>query len=405
MPKNDYLRFVRKVIFELNLKDDKEVLEDYQEESEIGIPSPKKKLNRKLDHDINSNSVLEINNIMDSDGKPDDDEPTPVNKNQGKKFKTMGKSKKSNKGNSNVLKGAILMKEEKQMKDSSTQCSPRDPPKMLKKDFGVSVVPQINKKVNTSTVSCCTDLTMNSKELTSIITANNLEKGKKSSNKKGPLEEFQDTEIMNQNYDLKAFNQSRKRQKSNEKQKKKAKGHSHDSLKQTSKIGASTPEGYVSIKDERRNIRTVNTQEESPKSKRRVRRSVDNYRHPDFDNYLLNQTHYHHSLNAFPRGTKFQKDLGMRGMMMKKNKYKESLAHSDVSGSMLSKYRTQTNSDKSVKNKKKRTNSSDVAMVYHPSAKKGYPQLKSALANYPKNPSSGPESTVQTGRKRRANSQ
>ena len=117
MPKNDYLRFVRKVIFELNLKDDKEILEDYQEESEIGIQSVKKKLNPKLDHDINSNSVLEINNIMDSDGKPDDDEPTPANKNLPKKLKTVDKSKKSNKNSSNASKGAILVKEEKVMKD------------------------------------------------------------------------------------------------------------------------------------------------------------------------------------------------------------------------------------------------------------------------------------------------
>jgi hypothetical protein len=126
MPKNDYLRYVRKVIFELNLKDDKEILEDYQEETEIGIPSAKKKLHPKMDNDINSNSVLEINNIMDSDGKPEDEEPEPVSKNPGKKFKPLTKNQKSNKSNSNVSKGAILLKDElyvkeKQMKDSSTQ--------------------------------------------------------------------------------------------------------------------------------------------------------------------------------------------------------------------------------------------------------------------------------------------
>jgi hypothetical protein len=126
MPKNDYLRYVRKVIFELNLKDDKEILEDYQEETEIGIPSAKKKYNPKMDNDINSNSVLEINNIMDFDNKQEDEEPEPVSKNQGKKFKPLTKNQRSNKGSSNVSKGAILMKDElqikeKQMKDSSTQ--------------------------------------------------------------------------------------------------------------------------------------------------------------------------------------------------------------------------------------------------------------------------------------------
>ena len=90
---------------------------------------------------------------------------------------------------------------------------------------------------------------------------------------------------------------------------------------------------------------------------------------------------------------------------MKKNKFRDSLVHSDVSGSILTKYRAQAHSDKSIRSKKKRTNSSDVVMVYHPSAKRGYPQLKSALDKYPKNYSSVPESTQQTGRKRRANSQ
>jgi hypothetical protein len=115
---------------------------------------------------------------------------------------------------------------------------------MAKKDIGVSVVPQ-NKTTKSVSVSCCTDLLMNSKELTSITVGNNIEKRKKTNQKpykKGALEEFQDVEIMNQNYDLKAFNQNRKRQKSNDKQRKKGKGHSHDSLKQSSKFSSSTPE-------------------------------------------------------------------------------------------------------------------------------------------------------------------
>jgi hypothetical protein len=130
---------------------------------------------------------------------------------------------------------------------------------------------------------------------------------------------------------------------------------------------------------------------------------MDQYRHPDFDNYLLHQTHYYHSLNAFPKGSKFQKDMGMRGMMMKKNNFKSSLERSNFSGGVMSKHRPMTNSDKSMKSKKKRDNSTDIVMKYHPASKKGYPQLKSALAN-PKNPSL-PESIQNTGRKRRANSQ
>jgi LAS superfamily LD-carboxypeptidase LdcB len=115
---------------------------------------------------------------------------------------------------------------------------------MAKKDFGVSVVP-LNKTTNTVSVSCCTDSLMNSKELTSITGGNSIDKRKKTNQKplkKGALEEFQDAEIINENYDLKAFNQNRKRQKSNEKQRKKAKGHSQDSLKQSTKISSSTPE-------------------------------------------------------------------------------------------------------------------------------------------------------------------
>ena len=142
--------------------------------------------------------------------------------------------------------------------------------------------------------------------------------------------------------------------------------------------------------------------DDSPQNKRRVRRSMDHYHHPDFDNYLLHQTHYYHSLNAFPKGSKFNKDIGMRGMAMKN--YKDSNIH-EGHRSMMSKYKPQTYSDKSVRNKKKRNNSSEVVMVYHPSAKKPCPQLKSALANYPKNPSSMPESIQASGRKRRPNSQ
>jgi hypothetical protein len=130
---------------------------------------------------------------------------------------------------------------------------------------------------------------------------------------------------------------------------------------------------------------------------------MDHYHHPDFDNYLLHQTHYYHSLNAFPKGAKFHKDLGMRGMMMKKNNFNDALARQDISGGLIPRYGPQTNSDKTVKTKKKRNNSGDIVMLYHPSIKKGYPQLKSVFAN--NKTTSAAESSQQTGRKRRANSQ
>jgi len=151
-----------------------------------------------------------------------------------------------------------------------------------------------------------------------------------------------------------------------------------------------------------RDARTLNT-EQPAMSKRRARRSMDHYQHPDFDNYLLHQTHYYHSLNAFPKGSKFQKDLGMRGMMLKKNNFKNSLERSEFSTEVMSKNRVQSHSDKSMKSKKKRNNSSESGIMNRPFTKKGYPQLKGALSN-PKT-SSVPESAQNSGRKRRANSQ
>lgn len=89
--------------------------------------------------------------------------------------------------------------------------------------------------------------------------------------------------------------------------------------------------------------------------------------------------------------------------MLKKSNFKDSFGRPEFAQGIGSRYRDLTSSDKSVKSKKKRNNSSDVVMVYHPSAKKGYPQLKGALAGM-KN-SSVPESSQQTGRKKRSNSQ
>lgn len=79
---------------------------------------------------------------MDSDGKPDDEEPTPVHRKEVKKSKNVLK-KKSGKNSSNASKGAIIVKDEKSTRDSSTQYTPRpEPKKTTKKDFGVSVKPQ-----------------------------------------------------------------------------------------------------------------------------------------------------------------------------------------------------------------------------------------------------------------------
>ena len=95
---------------------------------------------------------------------------------------------------------------------------------------------------------------------------------------------------------------------------------------------------------------------------------MDNYKHPDVDNYLIKNTHYYHSLNAFPRGTKFQKELGMRGMNIKKNNFQDSIERSNVTGGLIERYRAQTNSDKWIKNKK-RNKSSEIIMVYNPASK------------------------------------
>jgi hypothetical protein len=111
MPKNDYLRHVRKVIYELNLRDEKEVLDEFPD-SQIAPSSVKKTLANKLSDDINSNSVLEINNIIDSDGHAGVDE-TPVNSKQPKKgFKTKNPKSNADKG---------VMQAPKQMKEASTQ--------------------------------------------------------------------------------------------------------------------------------------------------------------------------------------------------------------------------------------------------------------------------------------------
>lgn len=188
---------------------------------------------------------------------------------------------------------------------------------------------------------------MNTKELPMIL-ANIHSDSNKVSNKnsnahaKSHIEEFQDVEI--NHYDLKAFKNKAKRLKGNEKSKNKVKGSSYDSIKQNSKVGVRTPECYLNIHDEKRNASTLNTQEDSPRNKRKVRRSMDNYRHPDIDNYLLQQTHYYHSLNAFPAGAKVPKDNGIKGVNLKKNA--NIIDKPNVPNKISDKFKGQSNSEK-----------------------------------------------------------
>lgn len=71
---------------------------------------------------------------------------------------------------------------------------------------------------------------------------------------------------------------------------------------------------------------------------------MDNYNHPDVDNYLLHQTHYYNSLNAFPGAAKMNKDAAMKGVNMKKNK--ESIEKPSLSNKFNEKFKGQSNSEK-----------------------------------------------------------
>lgn len=328
-----------------------------------------------------------------------------------KPCKSGSKSKpKAYKPNSKQSTGAMMIKEEKEVSDATTQYTPRPAEKKIKtKDAGISVALERHEKPKelpkTVNVAIETDLKMTSKELNSELTSLQ-STGKKKQNKnrknsKANVTDFED-EIMMNNYELSKSLNRGKRQKSNDKPKTKQKGSSYDSLKQRTKYGTNTPECYVNALEEKRNAKTIQN-DDSPRSKRRVRRSMDHYQHPDFDNYLLYQTHYYHSLNAFPKGSKFQKDMAMRGMLFKKNNFKESLIASSGQNSMMARYKAQASSDKCVKEKKKRNNSTEIEMLYQPSAKKGYPHLKPSLTKS-KTPSV-PESSQQSGRRKRSNSQ
>lgn len=169
MPKNDYMKYVRKVIFELNLKDEKEVIDEFPLDQQEVIVS-KKKIMSATD-DINSNSVLEINNILESDEKPEEEDTTPIHKSKTKK--SFVKSKINSKNNTKINTSLKFVREEKDTVNIGTQFSVKEYGilNVETKDFGVSVLPQQSNyiKAHTVSVSCETDLTMNSKELTSTI--------------------------------------------------------------------------------------------------------------------------------------------------------------------------------------------------------------------------------------------
>lgn len=121
MPKNDYIRYVKKTIFELNLKEDGDpdkqvkMADPYDEyENFVANSSPPKKVKNNVEEDdINSNSVLEINHIIDSDDRADEEEPEPIPTNKpAEKSKSAGKARpKAYKPASNANQGALMIKE------------------------------------------------------------------------------------------------------------------------------------------------------------------------------------------------------------------------------------------------------------------------------------------------------
>lgn len=243
MPKNDYMKYVRKVIFELNLKDEKEVIDEFPQDQQTAVVIDRKVMNAT--DDINSNSVLEINHILDSDGKVEEG-TTPTLKNKMKK--SAGKSKTNSKNNTKTNASLKFVKEEKETVNFGSQFSTRgnEDFQVQTKDFGVSVLPQKSNYFKYQPVSisvgCETDMCMDSKKLTANI-GGNLEGSKekafgKKSQKRSQIEEFQDIEFIKNRSELnRHYNKNKgKRQKSNDKQKKRAKGNSYDSLKPGSKL-------------------------------------------------------------------------------------------------------------------------------------------------------------------------
>ena len=171
MPTNNYMQYVKKVINELNLKEDN----DDEKQSKINSPfetkdkhvskNKTKEKNSKETDDINSNSVLEINNIIDSDGKADDDEPPIPEKSKKNKNGTKNKAK-NYKQNSNNQKNNMMINRSKTTAETSTQYTPKEINKKPKtKDVGIIVAiketsnkPKISLRVSVATE---TDVKMN----------------------------------------------------------------------------------------------------------------------------------------------------------------------------------------------------------------------------------------------------
>lgn len=213
MPKNDYMKYVRKVIFELNLNDDKGVIDEFPQDRQEAVIINKKVMDAT--DDINSNSILEIKHILDSDERPKEDTIQSL-KNEVKK--STGKSKNNSTNNTKTNASLKLVKKEKETANFGSQFSTKakEASKIQTKDFGVSVLPQQNNyiKYKPISVGCGTDITMNSKEFTSKIDGT-LERSKekafgKKSKKKSQPDDFQDIEFMKNNSEFHKYNSKNK---------------------------------------------------------------------------------------------------------------------------------------------------------------------------------------------------
>lgn len=113
-----------------------------------------RKKQHNTDRDINSNCILEIKNIVDSDGKPEEDE-NELKKSQEKIKNLPAQYKPSKKSKAVGNKDALLIKENKPTTESSTQYSPRvERIKAPTKEIGISASSSTNfYNIKKSTVS------------------------------------------------------------------------------------------------------------------------------------------------------------------------------------------------------------------------------------------------------------
>ena len=129
---------------------------DHQLEDKHAATQEIHKKQQHNEQDINSNSILEIKNIINSDSKPEEDEyEQKLNQEKGKNLPVQFKPSKKNKAAGN--KDPLLIKENKQTKESSTQYSPRiEQIKIQTKEIGISASNSANlynKKKSTVSVS------------------------------------------------------------------------------------------------------------------------------------------------------------------------------------------------------------------------------------------------------------